>query len=195
METWHYLVGGGAVLIGGALLWKRKVDEPVHVDGALAAKPGHPLTSEEARAAQLIPTAQLALERTRAELEQDWGIRTYVGSTRRNPDEQAKIVAKGNSATQKSWHLLGRAVDLYPYDPDTGKPDLAGKHVDLFRTMQEVGAGYGWTNIAFNPDGSKRLITTTKNGKQVKVWDGGHMQFTEGMTFAQASHDKGGPVA
>jgi hypothetical protein len=185
VERWQIIAGAGAAAIGAALLAKKKLEEAPPADGALSVKKGGALTSEQARAQQLIPAAQRALEALQDDLAAR-GVRTYVGSTRRNPEEQAKIVAKGNSATKHSWHLLGRGVDLYPYDPSTGKPDLDGRRLELFKLMHDVSARYGWTGLAFNPDGSKRLITTTKNGKSVKIWDGGHLQFTEGMSFAVA---------
>lgn len=149
--------------------------------------------SEQARLEQLIPEAQTALVSLMARLRQ-LGIQTYVGSTRRNPAEQAAIVQRGNSATQHSWHLLGRAVDLYPRLPN-GQPDLNGSQLDAFRTMHAESKAFGWSGLAFNADGSKRLITTTKGGKQAKVWDGGHLQFTDGMTWAQAASKAGVQVA
>jgi hypothetical protein len=154
------------------------------------------MTSEEARAQQLVPAAYVALSRLRAALLA-LGIRVYVGSTRRTESEQDANVAKGVSATKQSWHLLGRGVDLYPYDPSTGKPDLQGRRVELFQRMHSEAAKLGWHGIAFNPDGTKRYITTTKDGKKKQVWDGGHLEFREGMTFAQAAalQTKGGKIA
>jgi hypothetical protein len=186
VETWH-LVAGGAVLVGAALVLSKKVDELP--PSGLVAKTGS--SSEQARAQQLIPAAQVALRDLQERLETVHGIRTYVGSTRRRQAEQDANVAKGVSATKNSWHLLGRGVDLYPYDPTTGKPDLPGKQIELFRTMHLEAAKFGWRGLAFNQDGSRRYITTTKG----KVWDGGHLEFPEGMTFAQASHQKGGGLA
>jgi hypothetical protein len=187
LEWWHY--AAGAALVGGALVLNQR--DPTPAPGALAVKTGGLLTSEQARAQQLIPAAQSALERLQADLLTNYHLGTYVGSTRRNPAEQAAIVAKGASATQHSWHLLGRGVDLYPIAPD-GKPDLPGKHLELFRTMHQVATRYGWRGLAFHPDGTKRYIETVKG----KVWDGGHLEFPEGMTYALAAAGaKGGGLA
>lgn len=194
MEPWIYwALGGGGLLLAAGLATKKATSDPSRVASGTAAKPGGLLTSEQARAQQLVPAAQIALARTQEALRDEFDIDTYVGSVRRNSAQQAANVAKGVSATQRSWHLLDRAVDLYPKLPD-GKPDLDGKQTEKFRTMHEVAKRFGWRGLAFNSDGSKRYIITTKDGKQHKVWDGGHIEFPEGMTWEQASHQKGGAV-
>jgi hypothetical protein len=73
-------------------------------------------------------------------------------------------------------------VDLYPIDPETGQPDLNGKRTELFRIMHERAELHGWRGIAFNADGTKRYLNTSKG----RVWDGGHLEFPEGLTWAQA---------
>lgn len=128
----------------------------------------------------LLPQVRDRLAELRRRLEA-MGIKTLVGSTKRTPAQQESVVAGGTSATTRSWHVLGRAVDLYPYGPD-GKADLDGRYVDRFRTMHAEAAKLGFRGLAFNADGSKRYITTSKG----KVWDGGHLEFPEGMTYAQA---------
>lgn len=138
-------------------------------------------SSEETKLAGLLPHVRRKVEELLHRMNAR-GIRVLVGSTLRNPEEQAAILKSGNSSTSNSWHLLGRAVDLYPYGPD-GKPDLDGRHVDRFRALHEESAKLGFRNLAFNPDGSKRYITTSKG----KVWDGGHVEFTDSMTWAQAA--------
>lgn len=135
---------------------------------------------EEARLSALLPQVRGALEGLRARLAAE-GIRTFVGETVRDESEQAARVASGNSATNKSWHRLRRAVDLYPYDG--AKVDLAGKRVDLFRRMHDVAKSFGFRGLAFNLDGTKRYITTKKG----KVWDGGHLEFPEGMAWDVAA--------
>jgi hypothetical protein len=194
MAWWSWAIGGAVLLATGgtaAVVRKRSV----------GGRGGHLLTSEEARMAQLLPQVRSALQALRARLDAE-GIPTHVGSTRRDPDEQAAIVARGRSATKRSWHLLGRAVDLYPLDPATGQPDTAGRHFALFRRMHELAdtvgpmtGRWGWRGLAFNADGSRRFITTNKG----KVWDGGHLEFPEGMTYEVASRTpitkKGGKLA
>jgi hypothetical protein len=189
VATWHYLAGG-AVLIGGALLLRKKVDG-IAPGSALASKPGALTTSEEARLQQLVPSAQAALRRLQARLLEQ-GIGTYVGSTARTEAQQAANVSKGVSATNHSWHRVRRAVDLYPLLP-TGKPDLQGTQLELFRRMHQEAEKLLWRGLAFNKDGSKRYITTNKG----KVWDGGHLEYPEGMTWAQAESAarKGGQLA
>jgi hypothetical protein len=48
--------------------------------------------------------------------------------------------------------------------------------------MHEIAKGYGLTSLAFNSDGTKRYIKTTKG----QVWDAHHFEYREGQTFAQA---------
>ena len=158
------------------LLWKG----PAAVEQLVLRALGQ---SERARRAQLIPSAQLALDGLREELEQI-GIETFIGSTLRTPEQQKALfdADKSPTSTVNSWHILGRAVDLYPIGDD-GQPDLAGKTWDtLFRSMHEMAPRWGFRGLAFNADGSRRYIKT----KTGAVWDGGHLEFPEGMTFSEA---------
>lgn len=127
---------------------------------------------------KLLPHVRDALAELRRRLDAE-GIRTFVGQTLRSIEYQRTLVGKA-SDTLDSWHLLGRAVDLYPYNPDTGQPDLPGKRIDLFRRMHDVAKTLGFEGIAFNADGSLRRL---KSG----AVDLGHLQFRDGMTFAQAA--------
>lgn len=140
--------------------------------------------SEASRRAKLIEEAREALDELRAELAAE-GIETFVGSTLRTATEQAGKVAVGSSTTSQSWHLLGRAVDLYPIDPDTGQADMNGKlWSTLFRRMHELAPRFGWRGLAFNADGSRRYL---KRSDGSTFWDGGHLEFPGGMTWAAAS--------
>ena len=141
--------------------------------------------SEEKKLSGLLPHVRARVEDLLRAMAAR-GYRVLVGSTLRSDAEQAKIVASGNSATSNSWHLVGRAVDLYPYGPD-GKPDMDGRHVELYRILHQESARLGFSNLAFNADGSIRKIKTTKNGKQIEVWDAGHVEFREGLTWAKAA--------
>lgn len=139
--------------------------------------------TEAANRAKLIEEAREALDDLRAELAAE-GIETFVGSTLRTEDEQSGLVLVGASATNQSWHLLRRAVDLYVIDPATKQPDLNAKLWDtLYRRMHQVAPRFGWTGIAFNPDGSKKYINTSAG----KKWDGAHLEFRGGMTWATAA--------
>jgi len=121
------------------------------------------------------------------------GIRLFTGSTRRTSEQQAAVVAKGTSAVKTaSWHQSGRAVDAYPIDPVTGKPDLAGKNAGAFRQMHQEWAKLGGSGLAYSPypDGPMRYLTTSKG----KVWDGGHLEYHGGYPTALAALRASGPV-
>ncbi len=143
------------------------------------------LLTQAQRLAALRPEAREALINVRSDLMAQ-GIPTYVGSTHREAPEQAKKVAAGLSATNHSWHLLDLAVDLYPLLP-SGKPDLNGTNIELFRKMHAVAAKHGFSGLAFNSDGSIRRITTMKNGVEQKTWDGAHLEYRNGMTWNEAA--------
>lgn len=104
------------------------------------------------------------------------GLETFVGQTDRTQDEQLINVQNGASDTLDSWHLLRRAIDLYVYRK--GQKWDAGSVAD-YKIMHDEAAKLGFTGIAFNADGTKKYL---KSGK----WDGGHLQYTDKMTFAQA---------
>lgn len=167
-------------IVVAVLLWRG----PAVVDQAVAFVMRALGKKEEANRQALIPSARAALDSLRLELEQQHGIKTFVGSTRRTPAEQAVKVEANLSTTNNSWHLLGRAVDLYPIDPKTGQWDSAGRTWDtLFRKMHELAPRHGWRGLAFNPDGSRRYLVMRDGSRK---WDGPHLEFPEGMTFAQA---------
>lgn len=107
----------------------------------------------------------------------DQGIRVYVGQTLRTAAEEKSNVDKGvtSAGLQYSWHELGRAVDLYPVDPDTGKADYAVKRLDLYIAMHAAAKAAGWRGIAFEADGVTRHYLTNSKGK--KIWDGGHLEW------------------
>lgn len=104
-------------------------------------------------------------------------IRIHIGQGKRTPAQEKAVIAAGRSAIGEkdhSYHEVGRAVDLYPINPDTGEPDLNGVRDDLFRTMHEAAWNVGLGGLAYSPYpfGSRRLI----NGKKGPIWDGGHVQ-------------------
>jgi hypothetical protein len=175
MKWWHWLligIGVFALTLGGYTV------APL-VEQAVST------VTEKIRLSGLIPSVQNAVAMLRSELD-SIGIRTFVGSTLRSPEDTAKNIAEGKaSATLKhSWHELGRAIDLYPYDPETGRPDLDGKRTDLFLEMHVRAPKYGFRGLAFDPSGNKRFLNTTRG----KVWDGGHLEFPEGLTWEQAQN-------
>lgn len=186
-------LGGAVALVGGAWWWSEEQGEGLFdmVTDFLSLL----TTSEAERMEKLEPETQSRLRDLIFALGAD-GIRVYVGQTLRTAaQEKALIEAGRTSATLKhSWHELGRAVDLYPIDPDTGKPDLKGRRVDLFQAMHAKAAELGFRGIAFQADGvTKRYIT---NAKGKPVWDGGHLECRGPYeTMAQAWAAEGPSVA
>lgn len=189
MTSRHWLYASGAVL-ASVLIWYFWDDLRViyqggetETDDAETDNPEVEVTGSEAkRMSMLLPQVQSALQATINDLAGQ-GIKVFIGQTRRTAEQEAANKAKGASATMHSWHLLGRAADVYVIDPETGEPDLNGRNFELFKRMHQTAANYGFSNISFYADWTKRLITTSKG----KIWDGGHMQFTEGKTWAEAS--------
>lgn len=132
-----------------------------------------PSVIETRRINRLEPTTRRAY-RALLRLMSNRGMRIHTGQTRRSEAQQRALVEKDKSTTLRSWHLAGRAIDAYPYDPNTGKPDMKGRRVDLFRIMHADAKAIGFKGLAFKPDGSKRYIRT-KRGR--RLWDAGHLQF------------------
>ncbi len=137
-----------------------------------------PTLAEKIRINKLAPDVRQVYLQWLARM-QDLGIKIHTGQTLRNLSQQQRLVAMGRSGTLNSWHLSGRAIDAYPYDPVTGEIDRAGKNQDLFRIMHQEWAALGGHGLAYRPypDGPIRRITTTKDGVQRKVWDGGHLEY------------------
>lgn len=153
-----FILGGfGALILGSILL--------VSADRTPSLSQRHNLTSLapalRARLAQLI--ARMAAR----------GIRLVVGSTKRDAETQAALVAAGRSATHASKHLTGEAVDVYPVDPATGQVDVHGKNEALYRTLHAEWAALGGKGLAFTPypSGPKRYLQTNRG----PVWDAGHL--------------------
>lgn len=143
-------------------------------------------STEEKRLSQLETETQVAARGLIQELHEA-GIEVVVGQTARTKAQEKELIEAGKTSGTlvHSWHELGRALDLYPALPN-GQPDYDPDEEGLerYRTMHRMGEAWGFRNIAFNADGSKRLIT---NSKGKKIWDGGHMQFQGPYTtIAQA---------
>lgn len=135
---------------------------------------------EKLRLDALLPDVAKSVRAIRQELA-DKGIKTLVGQTFRTSAEQAGEVEEGSSATERSWHRVRRAIDLYPYRE--GQAWDKGSWED-YQLMYQIASKYGGTNIG-ETNGEKRYITTSAG----KIWDGGHLQFTGGLTWDQAMHD------
>jgi hypothetical protein len=131
-------------------------------------------SSEEGRLQQLQPETQSMVRQLIQQLA-NAGLAIHVGQSLRTTAEEKSVIAAGKSGVKShSWHEIGRAVDLYPINPDTGAPDLDGLRDDLFQQMQQAAVAMGFDQIAYNPDWSRRLI---KNNKGKLIWDGGHIQW------------------
>jgi hypothetical protein len=132
-------------------------------------------TSETSRMEALEPETQSKLHDLILALGTQDGLRVYVGQTRRTSAQEKANYAAGKTSAHltHSWHELGRAVDLYPINPDTGQPDHDGVRVDLFRVMHDRAKALGWHGIAFEDDGRKKIL---RNALGKAIWDGGHLE-------------------
>jgi hypothetical protein len=162
------------LLLGGVFVVARKLGE-----------------NEAARRQQLMPQARSAFDGLRAELSSVYGIELALVSTRRTAAQQdAKVKAK-QSATNSSFHLLGRAFDVQTgrKDPTTGKVKFDDKATDVasYKKLHEVAKRYGLEGVPrgspFDAKGNKAHVVLADGSK---IWDVYHLQFTEGLTFAQA---------
>ena len=151
------------------------------------------LTSSEAtRLSQLEPVTQDKVRELLSRLR-DQGVIVWVGQTLRTSAQEAANIAAGKTSAGlvHSWHELGRAVDLYP--TVGGAPDYAATNLEAFRAMHAEAESMGFRSLAFNSDGSKRLLT---NSKGKKIWDGGHIEWRAPYeSMAQAWAAEGESVA
>ncbi len=171
------LVGIAVILavVAATYIWPDTVGEAVSyaVDSALDTFVVL-TTSEEMRLQRLEPETQQKVRDLLATL-QSQGMTVYVGQTFRSPaDEQAAIDSGHSAVKTHSWHESGRAVDLYPVDPDTHSADLNGVRDDLFIQMQQAAVAMGFHQIAYD-NNWQRVYHTNSAGK--KFWDGGHVEW------------------
>jgi hypothetical protein len=132
------------------------------------------LTSEESRLSQLEPETQSMVRQLLQNLANQ-GMQVHVGNSLRTQAQEKAAIESGHSAVKThSWHELGRAVDLYPIDPDTNQPDMNGSNDALFVQMQQAAVALGFRQIAYDDNWNRRYITTSA-GK--KLWDGGHIEW------------------
>lgn len=101
----------------------------------------------------LVPEAREAVDQLlRAAV--DLGLRPRVTSAGRSCQQQADLFEKGGGATHanlcRSWHVLGRAVDLLL------DPDAHASYAELGRVWEEMGGIWGgrWTG-QFGPEGDR----------------------------------------
>jgi len=174
LSTRQWLILAGGTLAGGLVaFWWLNRDEP----GALVDQLGDAVvtltSSDESRLEELEPMTQDQVRALIANLAGQ-GIGVHVGQTLRTSAQEKDAIAAGHTsaALVTSWHQLGRAVDLYPLD-DNGKPDLTGSNLDAIRAIASTAEGMGFRQLAFNADGSKRIIQGTKG----PIWDSGHIEW------------------
>jgi peptidoglycan L-alanyl-D-glutamate endopeptidase CwlK len=107
------------------------------------------------------PTIAFACHRAIERCEVDFGVFDGV----RTAKEQAKLVARGVSKTNNSYHLYGLAVDLVPYINGRYEWDDDYANQKVKEAMDSVIAEYGLTEI--------------ENGFDLWGWDIYHYQLTD----------------
>ena len=170
LATW--IVAGMAAGLGA--FWLRHRDDPGSLVDQVTDTVVELTTSDETRLSQLEPSTQGQVRLLIQELANQ-GIAVKVGQTLRTSAQEKDAIDSGHSAVKTvSWHQLGRAVDLYPIDPDTGAADLNGARDDLFQSMVSVARGLGFRSLAYEDDGVTRHYI---QGSKGKIWDGGHLEW------------------
>ena len=111
------------------------------------------------------------------------GIQTYIGQTLQSAETAAEMFASGRSATRRSWHRIGRAVDLYIRDPRTGRIDTSAVRQDLYATMGAVARATGWRWLGLG------TLTNTETG--ATFTDPQHLEWRDGLTWDQAAREVG----
>ncbi len=169
------MLAGGAAAGGLAAFWWSTRDEAGSLVDKVADAIVNLTTSDETRLSELQADTQANARLLIQELANQ-GIAVKVGSTlRTSAAEKAAIAAGRSSADLKiSWHQIGRALDLYPIDPNTGQWDKKGARDDLFQQMHAIARSLGWRGIAYEADGTTRHYIQTVNGP---TWDGGHLEW------------------
>jgi hypothetical protein len=167
----------GAAAVGGGLLafWWLHRDEPGSLIDQVVDAVVELTSSDESRLEQLQPDTQDAVRQLIQQLANQ-GIRVKVGQTLRSSAAEKEAIASGHSSAnlKVSWHQLGRAVDLYPINPDTGSADLDGVRDDLFHEMVATARAMGFRSLAYENDGvTRHYIQGTKG----PIWDGGHLEW------------------
>lgn len=111
------------------------------------------------------------------------GYDMFVGQVHREPRQQRQAQADGTTSAAQdiSWHELDLAVDWRRRLPDGTEDLTTSGPEDFWRALSEESAKIpGMRNLAYRPDGSKRLL----NGK---TWDPGHCEYRAGyVTLADA---------
>lgn len=130
--------------------------------------------SELLRLEGLIPETrklvELLVDRMRAR-----GFDCYIGSTRRTQaeQEQARLAGKTSATQVRSWHELGRAVDIRPRKKNGGPNyDVSEASEPFWRALWEESKVLGMRCLGFTESGDKLFINTVRG----KVRDPGHVE-------------------
>ncbi len=119
------------------------------------------------------------------------GIEMQTDVTKRTQAQQDAEIAEGDTSANQtfSWHQLGRAIDAYP--KVNGKADYKATNLAQYRTYHKKAEALGFRSLAFNADGTKRMLT---NSKGQKFWDGGHIEWRapyDSLAQAKAAEYRG----
>lgn len=131
--------------------------------------------SDHKKLAKLLPHVRERVEALIAACEAR-GVRLMVGNTARNAAKQLEHVKAGRAATVKSWHLLGRAADLYVLHgkvADTKATDRAS-----YAIMHEEARRLGFRVFGFR-------VLRKRDGRTFT--DPYHVEWRDGMTWDEAA--------
>lgn len=126
------------------------------------------------RMSKLVPSVRKRLLAGLSELYAD-GLDFVVRKCLETPEENQAEVAAGRSATTKSWHQVGRAVDLY-YRKPGGGVDVGATNTAAYERMHVVMLKHGGHNLGMKPI----------KGRKGSFTDPYHIQWTDGLKWSQA---------
>jgi hypothetical protein len=171
-DSWLWLAYGGA-LAAGLYLWvgRDAAARLFSAAGGVAMRKRVTTEGERVRLALLEPEVQTRLRQLEARMLTA-GIRLYWGSGVRTKAQQEALLAKGKTTTVNSWHRARRAMDVYPIDESTQKPDTNARNEAAFRLLHREWFKLGGRGLAYKPypDGPKNII-------KGMGWDAGHLEY------------------
>ncbi len=102
------------------------------------------------------------------------GIRIFTGRTQGTIAKTAAHNKAGRSDVHVSWHDLTppRGIDIQVYSPTTGRRISSPKtraEIALYRKVLRLAEKYGFRQIAFHKDGSRRFLSSG-------AWDAYHIE-------------------
>ncbi len=172
MKLWHMLVAG---LAGWWVFGRNRNSAAKEIVMGAAVNKGL------ARLDLLVPEVRDKMKKLIQVLNAK-GIYVTVGTTYRSPAEQQKVYAEGKSGTSdRSWHKVRRAIDIYLRDPKSGRWITSTEDVKankpLYETMghEAEKLGFKWLGFEERKTSAGRSFT-----------DPYHIQYSGGLTYAQA---------